>query len=582
MKLRSALLLLSLLACTSRPAPEEAVDPAVLAARDADDPRHWAVERKPSNVDEQLAAMDPKKLNACMMTINSDDEKKVFTKYNSNEFNIIELVSSDPNWFQRACRAFETAKAECDILLVSAHFGGAFFGDNATRVPLEELEEVSCMRTCEGILRAKRWSGRRQQFFGCNTLADKDDDHRTPEAYRQVLIQDGFTPAQAQEIAAARYSPIGSSFHDRMARVFQGVPRLYGFSSRAPLGKDIRPRLERYYRTVGNYRRYLERLAKKGQDDYALKGALKKWKFRESKGSTQDDPACVLMRPAPRLERLRWVRTAIRDPEERMAYAVFMSRFFLRNERDGVPWTAEEKAVLEQITNDKEARDDIGGLLAHSVPGLESLQIGMLNLGRSVGWWDAEGYSAGVERVLGPIFATNLTLEAKDRVCSMGVPMNLPLARLPARPWTTNTLQAIECMVPTSQEVTEALIDELKKTDVTYAHFLIFRTFGEIKSKDVRVHRALAAQLRDPREEHKLPALKALAAMAPDDGDTQLAILERALEDTDNQIRWVATKTLRHIGSVHPSVAKKIRETPSADADLRALKVQPATGWKIF
>lgn len=66
------------------------------------------------------------------MTINSDNEKKVFQKNLENKgFRFVELTdyASNPekksdDWLMNACQA----KVECDILLVSAHFGLGFFG----------------------------------------------------------------------------------------------------------------------------------------------------------------------------------------------------------------------------------------------------------------------------------------------------------------------------------------------------------------------------------------------------------------------------------------------------------------------
>ena len=74
-------------------------------------------------------------------------------------------------------------------------------------------------------------------LFGCNTLAGKEKDTRTPAQYRHVLMEDGFTPEQAQRIASARYGDIGRSFRARMKmRAALSPPFTVNASIPVPLG----------------------------------------------------------------------------------------------------------------------------------------------------------------------------------------------------------------------------------------------------------------------------------------------------------------------------------------------------------
>ncbi len=230
----------------------------------------WAIKSKNQNQESSKANSNSKRQTKhasagtlCTMTINSDDETKYFKKYyeslgyKSIELTTLEDKKSNPDsptreesyefedntvdesWFQTACKQ----KIKCDILLISGHFGGQFFGKSNLTLSIQTLEKNSCNESCPGILSAPK----EVYLFGCNTLAGKAADRRTPEEYRAVLIHDGFSPSEADGIAAARYSPISSSFYDTMRRVFKGPKVIYGFSSIAPSGKTISPLLRNYF-----------------------------------------------------------------------------------------------------------------------------------------------------------------------------------------------------------------------------------------------------------------------------------------------------------------------------------------------
>ncbi|NUN04335.1 MAG: hypothetical protein HUU57_01120 [Bdellovibrio sp.] len=243
-------------------------------------------------------ALAAEKKNVCAMTINSNDEIELFKKHLSPEqFNFIELTETvdekaDANgnennaWLKASCKK----GIICDVLVISGHFGGNFFGESGINLPLETLETASCDSACSGILHKPK----EVFLFGCNTLAGKEQDSRTPEQYAAVLQQDGFTIEQAQQIAAFRYSPIGSSFNDRMSRIFSKVPRIYGFSSIAPSGKNIAPHLRGYLKDTAPT--YFEQLtAMTSESNAALKGRLKGQPFVQTKGANEpQSPVCFI------------------------------------------------------------------------------------------------------------------------------------------------------------------------------------------------------------------------------------------------------------------------------------------------
>lgn len=186
----------------------------------------------------------PKK-TICTATINSDDEKLVFQKYlHPDHFNFVELVKnkSDVGFLNRACR---NEKLKCDVTLISGHFGGGFTDNKEFFLPLEDIEKVSC-GSCPNVLGGADVV----YLFGCNTLAGKTQDGRTPQEYYDVLISEvGMEPAEARATVAVRYSAIGDSFYDRLRRVLKGSAVIGGFTSKAPLGEQIRPALAGYFGT---------------------------------------------------------------------------------------------------------------------------------------------------------------------------------------------------------------------------------------------------------------------------------------------------------------------------------------------
>ncbi|NUN04241.1 MAG: hypothetical protein HUU57_00650 [Bdellovibrio sp.] len=173
----------------------------------------------------------------CTMTLNSVEEREVLKNlYGGKDVEITELVpeSKDPSWLAQACKS----GIECDVLLVSGHFGGVFFGEGVgTTLDLKELERLSCENSCPGIL-----SKPKDVFLmGCNTLATKVPDKRSIEEYVEVLIKNGFPRDLAERVAFSRYSEYGMSISQIFSSAFQNVERLHGFASTSPLGKYSGP-----------------------------------------------------------------------------------------------------------------------------------------------------------------------------------------------------------------------------------------------------------------------------------------------------------------------------------------------------
>lgn len=181
-------------------------------------------------------------LNICTMTFNSADERGVLKSvYPTPMHKHIELVpnNKDPQWFKKACQS----NVKCDVLLMSGHFGGMFFGEKSSSIlGLDEIEKASCQQTCDNILGAKQ-----VYLMGCNTLATKTPDHRSIGQYLQVLVQDGFPRNLAEDVVASRYVNYGLGISERMSLAFKNSSELFGFSSTGPLGAVAAPILRRAF-----------------------------------------------------------------------------------------------------------------------------------------------------------------------------------------------------------------------------------------------------------------------------------------------------------------------------------------------
>lgn len=368
------------------------------------------------------------KYNVCSVTINSSDERETFKRsLNPNDFNFIELTDfSDrtkayDNWFQNACQA----GVQCDVLIVSGHFGGNFFGDTNFTLNLKDLEEKSCNNRCAGILNHPK----EVYLFGCNTLASKDKDTRTPEQYLDVLVHEGVARLEAERIVAARYGPFGSSFRDRMERIFENVPAIYGFSSVGPLGEHVSRSLGRYLRSLGDFKAHLDAVQpgyKNPQWLSVMRDYNRAEAFglsREDRGYTIKTNSCLLSDRDKKLsERLTLATDLIsRDP---MLYLPTVSSFI--NESyvgPATPQTASdavENSAIQQASNRLRSRSDLYDIFqrTNALNGVApSIKIDLVKSERLIGWVDDAQFAAHMTSIFRP-YTTNPSTSDADVICS--------------------------------------------------------------------------------------------------------------------------------------------------------------------
>lgn len=187
------------------------------------------------------------KKTVCTITVNSADEKEIFQRnLPRDDFQFVELVERGrPDWLESACGT----GVRCDVLLISGHFdsGTEFYSDrlDATEsLPVEVMERASCSESCPGLFSQLK----EVYLFGCNTLNAQPMRSASAEIGRS-LVHNGHSAADAERMSRDLSERYGESNRDRMRHVFKDVPVIYGFSSKAPLGRFAGPTLDRYFQS---------------------------------------------------------------------------------------------------------------------------------------------------------------------------------------------------------------------------------------------------------------------------------------------------------------------------------------------
>ncbi|MEP7207637.1 MAG: hypothetical protein ABI920_11910 [Casimicrobiaceae bacterium] len=181
----------------------------------------------------------------CSITVNSPDERETLRRYlPKDEFEFVELVERGrPDWLESACRK----AVRCDVLLISGHFDGGteFYSDRLDAresLPVAELERASCSTACSSLFSRLR----EVYLFGCNTL-NAEPLHSASGEIRRSLVRAGYSADDVERLATLLDARHGDSNRDVMRHIFGGVPVIYGFSGKAPLGRYAAATLDRYF-----------------------------------------------------------------------------------------------------------------------------------------------------------------------------------------------------------------------------------------------------------------------------------------------------------------------------------------------
>lgn len=184
----------------------------------------------------------------CTVTINSSDEKDTFQRHlPRGEYRFVELVQrGQADWLESARRR----GVSCDVLVISGHFddGTEFYTDrfdDREFLTVHEMQRASCSASGNGLFSQLK----EVYLFGCNTLKS-DPRHVASAEIARSLVRAGRSQPDAERLSALLSERYGQSNRDRLRHVFKDVPVLYGFSSKAPLGRTAGPLLERYFQTA--------------------------------------------------------------------------------------------------------------------------------------------------------------------------------------------------------------------------------------------------------------------------------------------------------------------------------------------
>jgi hypothetical protein len=470
------------------------------------------------------------KKNVCSITLNSSEEIELFkTKLSAKDFIFTELTLTQPikiksntsegsdeqeegsgeeapafneDWLMESCRQ----GIKCDILVVSGHFGGIFFGKKGLSLPLESLESASCEKMCDGIIKKPKEAF----LFGCNTLADKSTDHRTPEQYMQVLINDGFTREQAQQVAAFRYSAFGNSFSDRMKRTFSQTPRIYGFTSVGPSGKTAAPMLNKYLTATGpDYSKYISS-ADQSQNITFLE-SFKQSAVAQVSGNIEGNSAiCYLEnKSVSSVKKINYMNE-VATKGGLLQIVPHAVKFFESLNVEKL--NPEEMAALKQIELNTNGQKQVESFIQQKIPGLLIPQMNVLNLAMKLKWLDKNKYNSILNKLaLHPLYQQQkMTISQKDEICSLGVHVSgIDIEKVTAENWSNeNFIYALNCLQVADKEVFNKMLPIFYKSTskVFKESVLYFMTRNRLEKDKIAAivtHEILSKNI-EPSVLHKL------------------------------------------------------------------------------
>jgi hypothetical protein len=358
------------------------------------------------------------KKTVCTIKVNSSDEKDIFRQNLSrDEFQFVELVESGrPDWLESACRK----GVRCDVLLISGHFDGGteFYSDRLDAreyLPVGEMERVSCSDSCPGLFSQLK----EVYLFGCNTLNAEAMRSASGEIARS-LVRSGHSQSDAERLSRVLNERHGESNRDRMRHIFKDVPVIYGFSSKAPLGRTAGPMLDRYFKSgsggeIGS-----------GRASPKLLGLFAPSSMARATGLSDSDPKAGFRRDVCHFsdDRLSAAQK-LGFVHELMGREMAEVRMFLDHiEKYSASLSEAERRTpavsraLDEIARDEVARTRYLEFARDA--DLPAVRARMVELARSLGWLSAADQRAELMRMIGDRLAGSaVSLAEVDLVCAL-------------------------------------------------------------------------------------------------------------------------------------------------------------------
>ena len=481
-----------------------------------------------------LAAADghAARLKVCTFSFQGPSEIQVFKeRLPADDFDVIDLsphqlpvaTPARPQPDERAGTAewlFDLCRPDlrCDVVVYSAEFAGTFFGAYGTALSLADMEEASCQARCDGLFHAPR----EVFLLGCNTLATKDQDNRTPAQYLEVLLDHGFDRATAERVVATRYGPLGPSFRESLRRIFADVPRLYGFSSVAPAGEHTAPLLERYIRAKGDYRRYLDQADRDTGGNSELLAAFHGTGLVQTTGLTRAEPAARDRDQICRLyderetvaARLRIIKQLMARPDF-LAFLPTIQVFIARH--PPAQMAVDERDLFDDIRHSGAARDELLRLV-HALD-VSALQLELAHVARHLGWLTPAEFRALALDAAHQLLQRPLTTEIVDIVCQ--VPHHEPLRDefgsddLPPRLFElAEGIRLVDCLAPTDPRVSARLVPALDEPELSTRLWAAYALSRRLPLDDAVLTR-IAGHLDDPSSQDLRERLQGIFRAQP-------------------------------------------------------------------
>lgn len=401
----------------------------------------------------------------CSMTLNSPDELNVIKQHlGTANYRYVELGANP--------EAYCGQNLQCDIIVVSAHFGGHFFGDKG-EISLEKVEELSCSAKCGNIFsRAKQ-----VYLFGCNTLNGKQKDSRTPEQYVDVLRRDGYGLTQAQRLAANIYSPLGGTYHNRMQQVFPNASQIFGFYSLAPVGKRIAKDLDLAFAKVNSTPPELWA--------QSLTADLKKYSFTSTVGRSQADSLiCKISNERYEASKLRVIREVF-ERGEGLKVATNLVNFFRVLSLDNIDSRSQQE--LARIRTNTAAREELLTFIVNSSDAFAVVRLELLEMMEKIGWVSHDQASAIATEIVLRLIPRSF----KDPVYVAVLHPAVQLARvnfqnLPADYWNhVETYQVVEAFKAKGPFIANRMVESIRTAPTVEIAIAAGRTLLRIDKTDL-------------------------------------------------------------------------------------------------
>ena len=494
----------------------------------------------------------------CSITINSDDEIKAFKKHlPGSAFEFVELTDFartpsgdvENGWFSKACES----GVQCDLLVLSGHFGNTyagsfgttFQGESGLKLSLDELEQRSCDKSCPGILA----SPLEVFLFGCKTLAASLDDQPLPREDLATLAAAGVPPAAAERmVEEERNRGADTSNRQRMRFVFAGVPHLYGFSLVAPTGERAGPLLNNYFRAIGDYAAHLRQLSplsnrQRGvSENVALAQTIQPSSFAQCDGLDPREPeykrdarVCFLKNDRSSVvARLEHIEKLLDEPGF-LAYLPAIAGFFREHRPES--FGAAEQDSLQRLRKHDRAGQTLGRVIDEVKTPI--LRLDAVRVAHAVGWISDQRALQVHREIILQVLRPPVYGEGRDIACSF------------------------------DPEIVKRI--DLRAEDLrpeVYADEFGIQALGCLKPADERIHLGLSRSLFDSRDWIARLAAIALKEIKPARVDVQIALAQQLDRPESSGRRQWAGQALRELHPSDPRVLEAIRKTdPSFQID---------------